>query len=72
MLLVQVLNVSRPHALQGSSVYVGELEERFFRKYTRIDPVLVGPRAHIFLGLVADSRLEIAFVGHPTGLQAPS
>lgn len=72
VLLVQVLNVSHPHALQGSGIYATELDERFSRKYTRIDPTLVEPHAYKFLGLVADSRLEIAFVGHPIGFQAPS
>jgi hypothetical protein len=67
-----VLNVSHPLALEGSSVYAKQLVERFFRKYTRIDPALVEEHAHKFLRLAADSRLEIAFVGRPVGFQAPS
>jgi hypothetical protein len=72
VLLVQVLNVSHPLALEGSSVYAKQLVERFFRKYTRIDPALVKEHAHKFLRLAADSQLEIAFVGRPVGFQAPS
>jgi hypothetical protein len=72
VLFVQVLHVSNPHALHGSGVYARELVERFFRKYTNIDPKLVEPHAHKLLGLVADSRLEIAFVVHPIRFQAPS
>jgi hypothetical protein len=72
VLLVQVLNVSHPLALEGSSVYARQLVEGFFRKYTQIDPSLVEPHANKFLRLTAESRLEIAFVGHPVGFQAPS
>jgi hypothetical protein len=72
VLLVQVLNESHPIALEGSSVYAGQLVEGFFWKYIHIDPALVELHVHKFLGLVEDSRLEIAFVGHPTGFQAPS
>jgi hypothetical protein len=72
VLLVQVLNVSHPLALEGSSVYAKQLVKRFFQKYTRIDPALVEEHAHKFLRLAADSRLEIAFVGRPVGFKAPS
>jgi hypothetical protein len=34
--------------------------------------VLVGEHAHKFLSLAAYSRLEITFVGKPSGFQAPS
>jgi hypothetical protein len=72
VLLVHVLNVSHPIALEGSSKYARELVERFLRKYTKLSPVLVGEHAHKFSRLAADSRLEITFVGKPIGFQAPS
>jgi hypothetical protein len=56
VLLVQVLNVSHPLALEGSSVYVRQLVG-FFRKYTHIDPSLVEPHAIKFLRLNAEWRL---------------
>ena len=72
VLLVHVLNVSHPVALEGSSKYARELVERFIRKYTKISPVLVGEHAYKFSRLAVDSRLEITFVGKPSGFQAPS
>jgi hypothetical protein len=71
-LLVHVLNVSLPAALEGPGRYARELVERFLRKYTNLSPVLVEEHAHKFLILAADSRLEITFVGRPHGFQAPS
>jgi hypothetical protein len=44
---------------------------KFLRKYTS-NASLVESHSQKCLGLLADSRLEIAFVGHPTGFQAPS
>jgi hypothetical protein len=72
VLLVHVLNVSHPAALEGSSRYARELVERFLCKYTNLSPVFVGEHAHKFLRLAVDSRLEITFVGKPDGFQAPS
>jgi hypothetical protein len=72
VLLLHVLNVSHPLALEGSSNYARELVERFLRKYTKLIPVLVGEHAHKFLRLAVDSRLEITVVGQPIGFQAPS
>jgi hypothetical protein len=73
VLLVHVLNVSHPAALDGSGKYAREVVvERFLRKYTNLSPVLVGEHAHKFLRLAADSRLEMTFVGKPHGFQAPS
>jgi hypothetical protein len=69
--LVHVLNVSHPAALEGSSRYARELVARFLSKYTKLSPVLVD-HAHKFLRLAVDSRLEITFVGKPHGFQAPS
>jgi hypothetical protein len=36
ILLVHVLNVSHPAALEGSSRYARELVERFLSKYTKL------------------------------------
>jgi hypothetical protein len=72
VLLVHVLNVSHPVALEGSSRYARELVERFLRKYTKLSPVLVGEYAQKFYRLAMDSRVEIIFVGKPVGFQAPS
>jgi hypothetical protein len=72
VLLVHVLNVSHPAALEGSSRYARELVERFLSKYTKLNPVLVGDHAHKFLRLAVDFRLEITFVGKPHKFQAPS
>jgi hypothetical protein len=71
VLLVHVLSVSHPVALEGSSRYARELVERFLRKYTKLSPVLV-EHVHKFSRLAADSRLEITFVGKPVGFQGPS
>jgi hypothetical protein len=72
VLLVRVLNVSHPAALEGSSRYARELVERFLCKYPNLSPVLVGEHAYKFLRLAVDSRLEITFTGKPSGFQAPS
>jgi hypothetical protein len=72
VLLVCVLNVSHPVALEGSSKYARELVARFIRKYMKFSPVLVGEYAHKFARLAVDSSLEIMIVGKPVGFQAPS
>jgi hypothetical protein len=53
VLLVHVLNVLHPMALEGSSKYARESVERFICKYTKLSPVLAGEHAHKF------SRLEM-------------
>jgi hypothetical protein len=72
ILLVHVLNVLHPVALEGSSKCARELLERFICKYTTLSPVLVGEHAHKFSRLAAYSRLEIKFAGKANGFQAPS
>jgi hypothetical protein len=72
VLLVHVLNVSHPVALEGSSRYARESVERFIRKYTKLSPVLVGEHAHKFSWLAVDSRLDITIADKPSGFQAPS
>jgi hypothetical protein len=49
VLLVHVLNVSHPAALEVSSRYARELVERFLSKYTKLSPVSVGDHPHKFL-----------------------
>jgi hypothetical protein len=48
VLFVYVLNVLHLLALEGSSVYARQLVERCFRKYTKINFVLVGPHVYKF------------------------
>ena len=61
VLLVHVLRVSHPTALEGSTVYARELVDRFFKKYTKIDTTLIELHTYKFLHLIASSRLEIVF-----------
>jgi hypothetical protein len=72
LLLIQVLHVSHPAAVEGSTHYAREIVDRFFKKYTRIDVSHIEPHTHKFRNLVAESRLKIAFVGKPRGFKAPS
>jgi hypothetical protein len=72
VLYVHVLNVSPPLALERSSAYAKELVQRFFCRYTNIDPAHVEAHARKFLRLAVDSRIEIAFVGRPRIYQVPS
>jgi hypothetical protein len=46
--------------------------QRFFRRYTNIDPIRVEAHVRKFLRLATDSRIEIAFVGRPRSYQGPS
>ena len=68
-LLVRVLHVSHPAALEGSTQYAREIVDRFFQEHTRIDISNIEPHNHKFRNLVVESRLEIAFAGrHCEGL----
>ena len=71
-LLIHVLHVSHPAALEGSTYYACEIVNRFFRKYTQIDISNIDPHEHKFRPLIAQSRLEIAFAGRPRGFKVPS
>jgi len=62
-LLIHVLHVSHPAALEGSTHYAREIVDRFFRKYTQIDVSYIETHNHKFLNLIAESQLEIAFAG---------
>ena len=64
-LLIQVLYVSHPAALEGSTHYAREIVNIYFRKYTQVDVSYIDPHEHKFRHLIAESRLEIAFAGRP-------
>jgi hypothetical protein len=72
ILLIHVLHVSQPTALEGSTRYAREIVDRFFRKYTQIDVSYIGPHNRKFRNLIAKSRLEIAFAGRPRGFKVPN
>ena len=71
-LLIHVLHVSHPAALEGSTRYAREIVDRFFRKYTNIDVSNIEPHDNKFRNLAAESRLEIAFAGRPKGHKVPN
>ena len=62
LLLIHVLHVSRPTALEGSTRYAREIVDRFFREHTRIDIRHIEPHNHKFRNLVVESRLEIVLL----------
>jgi hypothetical protein len=72
VLLIHVLHVSHPAALEGSTHYVREIVEGFFSNYTRIDISRIEPHIHKFCNLTVESRLEIAFAGRPRGYKVPN
>ena len=72
MLLIHVLHVSHPAALEGSTHYAREIVDKFFQTYTQIDTKYIDPHNHKFCNLTVGSRLEIAFVGKPRGLKVPN
>jgi hypothetical protein len=61
VLLIHVLHVSHPAALEGSTRYAREIVDGFFSKYTDIDVSNIEPHTHKFSNLAVESRLEIAF-----------
>ena len=71
-LLVRVLHVSHPAALEGSTQYAREIVDRFFQEHTRIDISNIEPHNHKFRNLVVESRLEIAFAGRPKRFKVPN
>ena len=71
-LLIHVLHVSHPAALEVSTRYEREIVNRFFSEHTQIDVSYIEPHNHKFRNLVVESRLEIAFVGRPKGFRAPN
>jgi hypothetical protein len=71
-LLIRVLHVSHPAALEGSTRYPREIIDGFFRKYTQIDVSHIEPHNKKFRNLIAESRLEIVFAGQPKGYKVPN
>jgi hypothetical protein len=72
VLLIHVLHVSHPAALEGSSRYAREIVDGFFIRHTSIDLSHIEPHNDKFRNLKVESRLEIAFVGKPKGLKVPN
>ena len=70
-LLIHVLHVSHPAALEGSTSYAREIVDRFFRTYTQIDVCNIETHDYKFRNLVAESRLQIDFAGRPRGYKVP-
>jgi len=64
-LLILVLHVSHPTALEGSTRYAREIMDKFFREHTQIVVGYIQPHNYKFLNLVVESRLDIAFAGRP-------
>ena len=71
-LLVHVLHVSHPAALEGSTRYAREIVDGFFKKYTSIDVSYIEEHNHKFRNLIAESRLGVAFAGRPKGYKVPN
>jgi len=65
VLLIHVLQVSHPAALEGSTRYAREIVDRFFCEHTHIDTSYIEPYNNRFRNLTVESRLEIAFAGRP-------
>jgi hypothetical protein len=72
VLLIHVLHVSHPAALEGSTRYAREIVDKFFQAHTQIDTSYIDPHDCKFRNLTVESRLEIAFVGKPKGLKVPN
>ena len=72
VLLIHVLHVSHPAALEGSTHYAREIVDKFFQTHTQIDTKYIDPHNYKFRNLTVESRLEIAFVGKPRGLKVPN
>jgi len=72
VLLIHVLHVSHPAALEGSTHYAREIVDKFFQTHTQIDTKHIDPHNHKFGNLKVESRLEIAFVGKPKRLKVPN
>ena len=70
--LIHVLHVSHPAALEGSTSYAREIVDRFFRKCTQTDVSNTEPHDYKCRNSVAESRLQIAFAGRPKGYKVPN
>ena len=71
-LMIHVLHVSHPAALEGSTRYARAIVDNFFAEHTNIDVRHIEPHNNKFHNLTVESRLEIAFVGRPKGIKVPN
>jgi hypothetical protein len=65
VLLIHVLQVSHPAALEGSTRYARDIVDRLFSEHTEIDVSCIERYNNMFSNLTVGSRLEIAFGGRP-------
>jgi hypothetical protein len=72
VLLIHVLHVSHPAALDGSMRYACEIVDRFLSEHTQIDVRLIEPYNDKFRNFVIESRLQIAFAGRPKNSRIPN
>jgi hypothetical protein len=72
ILLIHVLHVSHPNALEGTTCYAREIVDRFFKEHTQIDVSYIEPHNYKFRNLAVESRLEIAFAGRPRRYKVPN
>jgi len=72
VLLIHVLHVSHPEALEGSTRFVREIVDGFFKEHTNIDVSYIEPHNYKFCNLAVESRMEIAFAGKPRRIRVPN
>jgi hypothetical protein len=72
ILLIHVLHVSHPAALEGSKRFDSEIVDRFFKQHAYIDISYIEPHNYKFCNLAVESRLEIAFAGKPKRYKDPA
>jgi hypothetical protein len=72
VLLIHVLHVLHPAALEGSTRYAREIVDKFFSEHTRIDVSYIEPLNNNFSNLTVESRLEFAFAGRRRGFRVPN
>jgi hypothetical protein len=72
ILLIHVLHVLHPTALEGSTRYAREIVDGFFKEHTDNDIKYIEPHTQKFCNLAVESRLEIAFAGKPRKYKVPS
>jgi hypothetical protein len=72
ILLIRVLHVSHPAALEGSTCYAREIVDGFFKEHTNFDVTYIEPHNYKFCNLAVESCFEIAFVGRPKGYKVPN
>ena len=71
LLLIHVLHVSHPEALEGSTRFVRDIVDGFFKEHTNIDVSYIEPCNYKFCNLAVESRLEIVLQESPDELRIP-